>query len=401
MRDILRDPIILPVYVPTFLLSFCTGMLIPILPLYVKAFHVSYAMVGLVLATEGIGRIFGDLPAAVLLNKLGRKNAMVAGVSTVAVAGALLFFAPSVIIVMALRLASGVGGSLWNISRHAYLTDVTLPHQRGRALSIFGGVNRVGSFAGPAAGGGIAALFTLRSPFLAFGAIAILSALIAALVVEKSSTPLPAPPRGHLRHIGDIFKAHFRVLLTAGTGQLFAQTIRSARQVLVPLFGADVLGLGYEAVGFIVSISGFVDMAMFYPAGYIMDHYGRKFAIVPCFAVQGLGMACISFASSFVGLLAATCLIGFGNGIGSGTMMTLGADLAPKNAVGEFLGLWRLIGDGGFLGGPLAVGNVADWLGLSPAAYTIAAIGLTAAGIFGFFVPETLQKSPRTSAPTP
>jgi MFS-type transporter involved in bile tolerance (Atg22 family) len=74
-------------------------------------------------------------------------------------------------------------------------------------------------------------------------------------------------------------------------------------------------------------------------------------------------------------------------------MMTLGADLAPKNAMGEFLGLWRLIGDGGFLSGPLTVGYVADIVGLSPAAYVIGGIGLLSASIFAFFVPETLHKS--------
>ena len=54
-------------------------------------------------------------------------------------------------------------------------------------------------------------------------------------------------------------------------------------------------------------------------------------------------------------LLAAAILTGIGNGFGSGIMMTLGADLAPKGSIGEFLGLWRLIGDIGSTGGPLVV----------------------------------------------
>lgn len=392
MQALLRNPLVLPVYLPTFLLSLCSGMLIPILPLYAKSFEISYSLVGLVLAADGIGHILGDLPSAILLNKLGRKKAMVLGVSCVAISCAALFFAPNVMVVIALRLFMGAGGSLWNISRHAYLTDVTSPHQRGRVLAVFGGVGRIGSFLGPAIGGFLAALYTLRSPFLAFGAIALLAGLIAALVVERGSGPTPVPAKGHLRHIGDIFKAHAYILITAGAGQLFAQTVRTGRHVIIPLYAADVLGLGYEEVGLIVSIAGFVDMAMFYPAGLLMDRLGRKFANVPCFAIQGIGMALIPFSGDFTGLLLVTCLIGFGNGIGSGTMMTLGADLAPKNALGEFLALWRIIGDGGHLSGPLVVGHVADWVGLSPAAYVIAGVGLLSAGIFAFLVPETLKK---------
>ena len=55
-------------------------------------------------------------------------------------------------------------------------------------------------------------------------------------------------------------------------------------------------------------------------------------------------------------------LLGFGNGLGAGTMMTLGADLAPSRSRGEFIGIWRFIGDGGSVGGPLIVGTVAEVL---------------------------------------
>lgn len=400
MNALLRNPLVFPVYVPTFLLSFCRGIIIPILPLYAKSFDISYALVGVILAAEGIGSILGDLPTSVVLNKLGRKNAMILGVLTVTFSVIGLFFAPSVLAVILLRLISGVGASIWNISRHAYLTDVTSPHQRGRALAVFGGVNRIGTFLGPAVGGMLAAAFTLRAPFLAFGGFALLATLVAALAVERRDTPVTISSKGHLHHISGIFKTHYKILCTAGIGQLCAQTIRSGRTVIVPLFGADMLGLGIDEVGWIVSVSGLVDMLMFPVAGIIMDRLGRKFAMIPCFAIQAVGMACIPLSGNFFELLAATCLIGFGNGIGSGTMMTLGADLAPRESLGEFLSFWRLIGDGGHMGGPMIVGQVADIVGLSPAAFVIAGIGLTASGIFLFLVPETLQKSPSEPTPT-
>jgi MFS family permease len=399
MSALSKNPLILPVYVPTFLLSLSRGIIIPILPLYARSFDISYALIGVILAAEGIGSIIGDLPTSVLINKLGRKHAMIIGVLAVAISGIGLFFAPSVLAVILLRLVSGIGASIWNISRHAYITAVTLPHQRGRTLAVFGGVNRIGSFAGPAVGGILAAAYTVRVPFLAFGGIAVLASIVAALAVERSDQPVAIPQKGHLRHIAGIFQSHYRILCTAGLGQLFAQTIRSGRTVMVPLFGADVLGLGYEDVGYIVSISGLVDMLLFPVAGILMDRWGRKFAMIPCFAIQAVGMALIPMTGSFAELLAATCLIGIGNGLGSGTMMTLGADLAPKEHMGEFLSFWRLIGDGGQMGGPMIVGQVADIVGLSPAAFVIAGMGLAASAIFLFFVPETLQKHPPSAVP--
>ncbi|MCC6791843.1 MAG: MFS transporter, partial [Thermomicrobiales bacterium] len=90
-------------------------------------------------------------------------------------------------------------------------------------------------------------------------------------------------------------------------------------------------------------------------------------------------------------LLAAAAVIGFGNGLGSGTMMTLGADLAPEGATGEFLGVWRLIGDAGAFVGPVAVGILASAAGLRGSAVLLAAFGAIAALVLAFLVEETRQ----------
>jgi hypothetical protein len=67
--------------------------------------------------------------------------------------------------------------------------------------------------------------------------------------------------------------------------------------------------------------------------------------------------------------------------------------LAPEDARGEFLGVWRLIGDAGASGGPLAVGGVADLMALPAAIWVISAAGLVASAVFAFFVPETLRRT--------
>jgi MFS family permease len=200
----------------------------------------------------------------------------------------------------------------------------------------------------------------------------------------------------HQERIGlrRVLRGHYRDLAAAGSAQVFAQMIRAGRHVVIPIYAADVIGLDVRSVGMVLSISSALDMAMFYPAGWIMDRFGRKFASVPSFLVQALGMALVPLSSSFYGLLLATSILGLGNGIGSGTMMTLGADLAPREARGEFLGLWRLIGDLGFTGGPLAVGSMASALGLHAAAFAMAGVGGVAVVILTLYVRETLEPPP-------
>ena len=392
----MRNQLILPVFVPTLILSFCQGMLIPVLPIYASSFEAAYTLVGLVVASRGIGNLIGDVPAGILLGRIGQKRAMLAGLAVVSLSTLAMSWAHSVLELVVYGLAAGIGMALWNVSRHAYIAATTPVRQRGRSIAIFGGVGRIGTFAGPVVGGAIATAYGLGAPFVLYAAITGLTALFPLIFAEQAARGAPihrGGVRGHALHLTSLLRAHGQVLSVAGAGQICAQMIRSGRTIIVPLYGADVLGLDVQAIGWVVSLSSAIDMAMFYPAGMLMDHRGRKYAYVPSFLIQGLGMALIPFTAGYYGFLAANLVIGFGNGLGSGTMMTLGADLAPSDSMGEFLGVWRLIGDAGSTGGPIVVGTVADALGLAAASFVLAGAGFAAALILGLFVPETLHSA--------
>jgi MFS family permease len=389
--------LIYAIYVPTFLLAFCRGMLVPVLPLYAVTFVDSYSFVGLVIASEGVGMLVGDLPAGILIGRLGRKRSMLLGITAMSLGTLAFSWARSGPELIFYGFLVGAGSALWNIARHAYLADMAPVTGRGRAIAIFGGINRLGRFVGPVLGGAVAATLGLQAPFVLYAVVAAVAIIFPLRFLERQGGYVAH--RGtmlqHVGHMGQVFRQNIRSLTTAGSGQLFAQMIRSGRDIVIPLYGAAVLGLPVHEIGLIMGLGSAIDMSLFYPAGFIMDRFGRKYAYVPSFAIQALGMALIPFTGSFAGLLLATGVIGLGNGLGSGTMMTLGADLAPKESTGEFLGIWRLIGDAGHTGGPVAVGGIADILGLSLATFTIAGIGLIAAITLGVLVPETLH--PKTA----
>lgn len=391
------------VYIPTLILAFAQGMLIPILPLYVKSFDVSYGLVGLALGGMGIGTLIGDLPTGVIMGRIGRKRSMMVGIGVLGLSILAVSWAHSVLELLIYLIVGGMGSALWNISRHAYITDSTPVYRRGRAIAIFGGVNRIGSFIGPAAGGYLTARLGVQAPFVVYAGLAGVALIFPLLFVQRLHEPVSTHRgglRGHTGHLLQLLRGNWRILAPAGIAQIFAQTIRSGRNAVIPLYGADILHLDEIGIGWIVSLASGIDMVLFPLAGWIMDHWGRKYAYVPCFFLQGVGMALIPFTGGFSSLLGASMLIGFGNGLGSGTMMTLGADLAPKESMGEFLGIWRLIGDVGQTSGPAITGVVADLMGLAPATFVIAGIGWAAAAIFGLFVPETLRREVVASEPT-
>ncbi len=384
----------LAVYLPSVIFSFCDGLLVPTLPLFAASFDVALWVVGLALAGEAIGMLVADAPVGWLLRRLPQKSAMLLGGGLTALAVLATAVAPNLAVVVALRVLAGVGLALFGIARHAYLAHATRGQGRGRVIAVFGGVTRLGLFIGPAVGGAVATLFGLRSPFVLYAALCFVALLLVVRFLPRADRRLEPPTAQGARKA---LVAAGPVLRDAGIGQLLGQMTRAGRKVLIPLFASEVLGLGAFDVGLIVSLSGMVDMLMFYPAGWLMDTRGRKHAIVPCFLVMGLGMLLVPFTTGFSTLLAAALLVGLGNGIGSGTMMTLGADLAPEAATGEFLGLWRMIGDAGMVGGPLLVGAVAQFTTLGLSAGAVALVSAAAAGWFALRVPETLSRP----APSP
>ena len=393
--------LLLPVYVPTALLAFGQGLLVPTLPYYASSLGAPKALIGLIVAAAGIGTLLMDVPAGALLARMGRRPAMLIGAGVVGLTSVFAAFLPSIAALIVLRLLAGIGTALWGISRHAYITDAITPAQRGRSLSIFGGINRGGTLVAPFFGGVIGQAFGLRASLLVAGIMGLLTALLAFYFVPETGRSEQTAAGGHKMRwaiVGQLLRTHWRDLSAAGTAQVFAQLIRAGRQLLIPLFGIS-LGFDIAATSSIISLSAILDVAMFIPAGLMMDRFGRKVAAVPSFAIMAIGMVVVAASFDFKSLLIGAMVIGFGNGLGSGTMMTLGADLAPPGAVGEFLGFWRLIGDSGSSGGPLIVGAVAGAFGVISTALLLGGIGAAAALVLAILVRETRSVPLPTTTP--
>jgi MFS family permease len=94
----------------------------------------------------------------------------------------------------------------------------------------------------------------------------------------------------------------------------------------------------------------------------------------------------------FVG---AAMLLAAANGIGSGILMTLGADLAPPGNPAPFLGAWRFTGGIGGAGAPLLIAGVTAAVSISAAAGVVGVLGLVGAGVLARYVPRYSPHAPR------
>lgn len=84
--------------------------------------------------------------------------------------------------------------------------------------------------------------------------------------------------------------------------------------------------------------------------------------------------------------------------MGSGVVMTLGADVAPPSTRAQLLGAWRLLQDTGSAGGPLVVLSAGAALGsLGGGIGVVAALSLGAAAALWRFVPRYSVHANRTT----
>lgn len=403
-----RRELMLAVYVPTVLLAFAQGVIILSLPLLATETSDAYSFASAIVAAAAFGTLIADVPTGTLMIRMGLRTTMLLGASLVALSTIALALPVGPEVALALRLAAGIGTAFWGLSRYTFITQQVPVELRGRTIAGFGGINRVGVFAGPLMAGLLVDAFGLDASFLFAGLLASM-ALVAAwawIPEEASATVAPpgldAPDRGAIMATWDAIEGRRSDVLFASLAQILAQVVRQGRLFLIPLYGIEVVGLDALEVGTIMTASAVLDMSLFGPAGFLMDRLGRKYATVPSFGFMAVGIGMIPLADTFLGLLIAAMVVGLGNGLGSGTMMTIGADFAPAGVTSTFLSLWRFVGDTGQVLGPVMVGVVAQTFTLHQSAWVLSGCALVCSLMLLLLVQETRvdRSVDRPRAPT-
>jgi MFS family permease len=385
--------LLMPVYLPSLLMALSQMALLILLPLYVLDLGFSPAFAATVVGLRGVGVLLFDVPAGMLVARFGDKPVLVGGLVLILLGNGLLAITANPLWLAFAAILLGAGFAAWMLGRQSYIADTCENHEVGRAIAVMAGLQRVGTFIGPAAGGLLAAQAGYPPAFAAGAAIAVIAAALV-LGFTLSIKPEHDKENGGFAGTARLFRTHGRIFATAGLAALTLQLMRAARTLLIPLFGA-VIGLDAAAVGLVYSASAAIDMCLFYPVGVLVDRRGRKWSAVPSMVLFAVGLALLPFAKDFYALLGVGLVLGIANGMGTGIVMIMGADLAQRTVQrGQFLGVWRLIGDVGMSVAPLLTGVLVNVASLAAASLSAAGIGVVGVAVMLFLVPETLRRPP-------
>ena len=366
------------VYVPWILAQLGRGMLVPVVPLYLRDAGLSYTRISVILAALGLGAVIGGLPTGAIAARVGPEWLFVGATVATAVTAALLGVSTAVLALVAFRLVYGAGAVGLRVSVQMLVNAATPVRLRGRGMSVLGGSVRLAFFIGPLLGGVLADTVGFTATFVVCGVMTLVG-IVPFVAVRRAADEgsrrfeRPAVAAGSL---WSALGRHTGLLVLAGTGSALVMAGREGRNVVVPLIGDD-LGLSNTAVGALVAIGTGADLLLFPIAGWLMDRFGRLFAIVPAFTLVAIGLLTLGLWYSTTGAIVAGVIMGVGNGMSAGTMLTLGGDLAPRDS-GPFLAALGTLHDTGVVVGSLVVGAFADTAGRATSAVVLAAIMFTA-----------------------
>jgi MFS family permease len=386
----------LSTYLPALILALGTGIALPALPTLAKTFGVSFGVASGVVTMFLLGNFLGTLPSGWLIDRFGRRPVMIAGPLLAAAMGFLVAGAHSFPELLVWRFLNGVAAQMWLMSRLAAISHSAAAGQRGRLVSWMFGMDSTGKLAGPVIGGFIASDLGVRAPFMVYAVLALV-ALVPTILFAKD-TPrrddiaarektAGAPRKLSIREIVMPRLPYFGVALFAGLtrGPLQAD--------LLHLYAAFAYHLGPRQIGFLATSAVVISMPISLTAGWMMDRFGRKRTMVPGFTGVTIAMFALA-ATAFLHLSFAWYVTVFLIGVGvqaltGGSVQTVGTDVAPPEARGTFLGLWRFAGQGGTLLSPIVFAVLADELNYGSSFLFMAGSASVVAYLLIRYIPET------------
>ncbi|MCY4449290.1 MAG: MFS transporter [Chloroflexi bacterium] len=399
--------LLLTLHLPATAMGLGLGLTVPVIPELAQRMGPNAETAPLIFAASLAGTFVSALPVGILIDKLGRRRVLLAGLIITAVASLLTSkvaqdgASGSLMELAVYRFILGWGIQMWTMSRITVIADTGAVNQRGKQVTQMFGMHQIGVYFGPIIGGLAAVSLGLWAPFVVHAAV-VMAALIPSLYLLRETAP-SAPPG---QEAGPAIRRDgaWRAMLAAPVSTvLLVAFLMSAAHSGVTAGGVLSIysdsAYGMRVDGLVrYGVVGMAGIAIVFAAGFVMDRFGRKYTIVPGLILySGSSMALLAAVTllevSYAWFVAVSVLLLMSTYVTSGSTMTLGADVAPEAARGRFFGLLNTV----VQVGPVMTGILTVVLfGLEARfAALLSLTGLTAfagALVVIFLVPETLRR---------
>ena len=342
-----------------FVTSFGAHVVAVNLPVYAREVGVGLAVIGLLIAVYDFAEVLAKPVFGYVADKRGKKVTLLLGLGVFSVASAsFLLVDPRLLILV--RLLQGLGAAAFSVISLSLVAEY-FAEGRGRAYGVYNAAKGTGYVVSPAVGGAIVWATDFRAIFAVSFAIG-LAALLLALT-------LPEPARAAGWEDDDDLSVREFLLAFANQTLLPWYGI-----IVVNMFLASILfgflpvyasSLGYDQllVGALTALATLSYLVVQPLAGLAADRAAPARTVMLGLLVASLGIVALPFATGWT-LTAVVVAAGLGVGTVWTNTDTLVSRLVARSALAAGIGAAGSFKEIGDMVGPLAVGVLAQAVGL-------------------------------------
>jgi MFS family permease len=401
-----------PVFGSMLLVGSSVGIITPAMPFVVQYLELNASQYGAAVSAFGLAKMLGNVPAAIAVERHGRKPYMTYSLAVIALGVGGIGMAGSFEALYACRLLTGLGVAALSTAGTLMITDFSTPLNRASTYAPIMSAFAAGTALGPAIGGFLVDNIGLHPTFYAVGVSYLgVAAFNRFILSETKRQPMQFPwqrqclgmkverSEKEAQRLGDAVQgavgqwlplwkspAVRSVMIMNG---MYWVALAGAQMTVLPLLLTNSEGLNFTAtqVGQVymgMSVIQIVGNPVF---AKVIDKVGKVPVIIGATSLIGTSMALLpTCCSADANLMPLAITLGFwsmGSSMLSTAPLAYISDKVDESQRAQAIALLRTCGDVGFLVGATAIGGLADWSGsLDVAMQSSAGLLLTATGWF-------------------
>ena len=372
------------------------GIVAPALPLFARHFGVGARAAGAVVSVFAAMRFVSALGSGRLVDRIGERIVLAAGITIVAVSSALAGLSQSYAQLLVLRGIGGVGSAMFTVAAISLLLRVVRPDQRGRASGMWQAGFLIGGMAGPALGGFITDR-SLRAPFFIYAGTLVVAGSLGLLFLarthlrdEEDTGPLAG---SGTQRVGQALRNPAYVAALLGNLAV-GWTLLGVRFSVVPLYVVDRLHGTASLTGAGLLVSAVAQGAFLLPVGRYADRVGRRPVMILGSSLAGLSMVMLAVVETRPSFFLSMAVYGAGASCLSVAPAAIVGDIAGARR-GSLVAAFQMSSDLGAIVGPLVAGQLVD-----SASYA-AAFAVSAGVVLLVLVPATVMRETSIPAAPP
>lgn len=335
------------------------GIVIPLLPRYAEHFGATPFQIGLIVASYSLMQFFMLSVWGKLSDQFGRKPALLISILGTVAGYLVMGFARSVPIMILARIIDGGAGANMGIAQ-AYMSDITVSEDRGKAMGQLGAAYGLGFIIGPALGGFVACHYGVASPMFLVAGLSMLNALLVILFLPESLQQKKASSdiqqesslqKGLWKHVKK--EIYIPVLFTF----FFFVTGFGLMTTVFALFMYHRYALNEQQTGYIYAMVGLIAIAIEgFLFGMLSKRFGNRMLAATGAFFIGAGFIFLPFTTHVATALIFCAIISIGDSLITPALPSIVSCVTSPLYQGAALGFYQAIGSLGRFLGPLIAG---------------------------------------------